>query len=178
MTISVDPEVLQTAAFAILLGAAAAALDLFAHRTPRHVIVQKIVGFRYRRELNAWQCSEGYFLWLREVDHAAHIARYRANAQICNRCAAKRFCTESNDGRELIQPLKHSPPAEEGQFWRGLSLLLLAVAASVPLVESFRHHTDPELLLLMATFAVIVAISRVTLRNFLKWGRYTEQPER
>jgi hypothetical protein len=178
MTVPVDPEVLQAAGCAVLMMFAAAVLDLFARRTPGPVAAGKAVGFRYRRELNAWQCSEGCFLWLRATDQTTRVARYRANADTCNRCAAKPFCTESADGRELVQSLDQLPHADEGQFQRGLSLLVLAIAAAVLLVEPFRHHQDPELLLLALTFLLLVAVSRVMLRHFVKWGRYIEQPER
>jgi hypothetical protein len=173
----VHPEVLLAAGYALFLLLAAAGLELLARATQKHVAGRKAIGFRYRQELNAWQCSEGYFLWLRETDHRNRIARYRAHAHTCNKCAAKHLCTDSNEGRELVRSLDDSPGAELGQFQRGLSLMLLALAAVVLVVEGFRHHQHAELLLLAAAFGPLLALSRRALRRLFKWGRYVPQPE-
>jgi putative copper export protein len=82
-----------------------------------------------------------------------------------------------NEGRELVRSLEESPRAELGQFQRGLSLMLLALAAVVLLVEAFRHHQPAELLLLAAAFGPLLALSRRALRRWFKWGRYDPEPE-
>ena len=173
----VDPEVLEAAGYAIFLALAALALELVTWRTQRHIIRKKTIGFRYHPELHAWQCSEGYFLWLRETDFWNRIARYRASACICNRCPVKHLCTDSNEGRELVRPLDDSPHAELGQVQRGLPLMLLTPAAMLLLVASFRHHQETDLLLLAAASGVLLAVGRRALRRYFKWGRYLAQPE-
>lgn len=169
--------VLLVAGCALLLILAAAFLELLGRFTQKYVAGRETIGFRYRPEMNAWQCSEGYFLWLRETDHRNRIVRYRAPAHTCNRCAAKPLCTDSNQGRELIRPLEGSSRAERGQFQRGLSLMLLALAAVVLLGEALRYHERADMLLLATTFLLLVAVSRRALRSFFKWGRYVPQPE-
>jgi hypothetical protein len=148
-----SPETLLAAGYGLFLVLVAAGLQRLARFTYRRAGGTNTIGFRRHPHLNAWQCSEGYFLWLRELDRQKGLARFRAHPHTCNRCAVKCHCTDSDEGRELVQFLSPWPQTELGRFKLGLSLTLLVLAAMVLAVEAFRHHRRPELLVLGAAFA-------------------------
>ena len=79
--------------------------------------------------------------------------RYRAKAQICNRCHLKEACTDSDLGREVVRPIDPWPHSEAGRFHRGLSLMLIALALLIVLVEAVRNHRLAELALLASLLA-------------------------
>jgi hypothetical protein len=53
---------------------------------------------------------------------------------ICNGCALKDACTDSDQGRELVRPLDPWPHSEAGRFHRAVSLVLVGVALLVLVV--------------------------------------------
>jgi hypothetical protein len=86
---SVSLETLFAAGYALFLVIVAAGLGLLARFTHRRVDGAKTVGFRYHPHVDAWQCSEGYFLWRQQSERPHRVARYRAHAHICNKCGSK-----------------------------------------------------------------------------------------
>ncbi|MGE5176625.1 MAG: hypothetical protein ACM3JJ_09660 [Hyphomicrobiales bacterium] len=171
---NVSAETLAAAGYAMFLVLAAAGLELGARLTHRRVHDAKTVGFQYHAHIDAWQCDEGAFLWRQRTRHAVPVARYRAHAPTCNRCASKCRCTDADDGREVVRPLTAWPFTEIGQFQRGISLMLLTLAALILVVEAIRHHAGAELVVLAAALGPTAIIAYRTLDQFRRTRRAPE----
>ena len=98
--------------------------------------------------LDAWECPEGQHLWLHEHDHERRLLRYRGKPQVCNACQRKQVCTDSDEGREIVRFLDDWPRLEAGRFHRGLSVMLVVLAALIVLIALVRHHDPAELAIL------------------------------
>lgn len=170
---SVSAETLAAAGYALFMVLVAAGLELGARFTHRRVHDAKTVGFRYHAPIDAWQCDEGAFLWRQRTRHPLPVARYRAHPHTCNRCASKRRCTDADDGREVVRPLAAWPFTEIGRFQRGLSLMLLVLAALILVVEAIRHHAGAELVLLAAAFGPAAILAH---RALDPWRRTRQGP--
>ena len=157
---ALHPEVLLAAAYAGILLAVALGLDLLARHSHARTERYRTGGFRFHRHLDAWECPEGEHLHLREVDHERRLARYRARPHVCNACAAKPACTDSDQGRELTRPLDAWPRSEAGRFHRVISLALVALAAVISLVALLRHHEPAEAIVLLAVLAAAAVAGR------------------
>ena len=168
---AVSVETLAAAGYALFLVLVAAGLELGARFTHRRVHDAKTVGFQYHPHIDAWQCDEGAFLWRQRTRHVQPVARYRAHAPTCNRCASKCRCTDADDGREVLTPLAAWPSTEIGRFQRGLSLMLLALATLIVVVEAFRHHGGAELVVLAAAIGPAAIIGRRTLGQLRRTSR-------
>lgn len=153
----VHPEVLLATAYATFLLAAALVLELLARHSHGRSERYRTAGFRYHRHLDAWECSEGHHLARREDDHERRLARYRGRAHVCNACAVKEACTDSDVGRELVRAIDPWPHSDVGRFHRGVSLALVLLAALVTVVEAIRHHQPLELAV-MAPLVALIAI--------------------
>jgi hypothetical protein len=155
-----DVEVVLAAVYCGGLIAAAVALDLLARHSHARADRYRTGGFRFHAHLDAWECPEGEHLHLRELDHELRVARYRARAHVCNVCAAKPACTDSDDGRELVRSLDAWPRSEAGRFHRGISLALVALAGLIAAVVLLRHHKLAEAALLMAILTAAALVAR------------------
>ena len=138
-------------------------IELFAWFSQRGVQRTKTVGFQYHPHLSAWQCSEGNFLWLEGFDKEKRRARYRAKAQICNNCSVKHTCTDSDEGRELLDPLAHWTATEIGHFHYGIALTLLVLAGFFLAVGIVRHPHASEWWILGSCFVLVLGMVRRTL---------------
>jgi hypothetical protein len=161
----VRPEVLLAAGYATLLVAGALVLEWLSAHTHRRALRYRTAGFTYHEEHDHWLCPEGEHLWPHEFDDERRLVRYRAKAQVCNRCPVKGNCTDSDDGREVVRPLDPWPHSEAGRFHRGLSLMLIALALLILVVEAARHHRTAEAVLLIALLVVGVVAARRLLRD-------------
>ena len=155
-----DPEVLLAAAYAAVLLGVALGLDLLARHSHARTERYRTGGFRFHAHLDAWECPEGEHLHLREVDGERRLARYRARPHVCNACAAKPACTDSDEGRELTRPLDAWPRSEAGRFHRVISLALVALAAVIAVVALLRHHEPAEAGVLFAVLAAAAIAAR------------------
>src|SRR5215471_20717314 len=103
MSHSLHPEILLALGYTVFLVAAAAILELLARHTHRRAEQYRLVGFKYHRHVDTWECPAGQHLH-RSSAHAEHrVARYRAPAYVCNGCSRKASCTDSDQGREVTQ---------------------------------------------------------------------------
>lgn len=141
-------EALFVGGYALFLTGAAYALGWAARRSHTRVLDVKAIGFRYHHALDAWQCSEGTYLWRKERNEAARLVRYAAKAEMCNACALKHRCTDSDEGRELIRPMDAWPHNEMARFQRVISLSMMVLAAVLVAVEAVRQPSP----LLQAAF--------------------------
>ncbi len=153
-------EVILAAGYAAALIAGAFSLEWLSAHTHRRSLRYRTAGFTYHETLDHWSCPEGQHLWPHEFDYDRRLVRYRAKAHICNACARKPDCTDSNHGREVVRPLDPWPHSEAGRFHRVICLLLVALAALILLIETARHHHTAELGLLTTLLLAAAAAAR------------------
>ena len=160
-------EALMFAGYGTFLLAAAALLEWLSAHTHRRSLRYRTAGFTYDEQLDHWSCPEGQHLWPHEFDHERRLVRYRAKAHMCNGCPRKDACTDSDTGREITRPLDPWPHSEAGRFHRGLSLMLVALAALVLAVGAVRNHATGELAALLALLVATAVTGRWLLRDFI-----------
>ena len=155
MIAGVHFETILIAGYAMFLVAVAVGLELLArdshHRSERF----HLVGFRYHREPDAWECPTGQRLGRFEIDHQQLMVRYRAPSHVCNACTCKPDCTDSDDGRLIERPLDSWFRSEIRRFHRGISITLLALAAVILLAEIIHFDYAKDQLLLTGFLAPI-----------------------
>ncbi len=146
--------------YALFLLLAALGIEVvarFSHHRLRH---SKTAGFRFDSGVSAWQCPQGNFLWLYEVDQQSRLVRYRAEARHCNRCDIKHTCTDSDEGRELTHSFESWTESEMSRFHRGFCLMLLVLAGFVLAVTLVRHwHGTVEPTVLVPTELLVIFAS-------------------
>ena len=158
----ISPEVAGACAYAIVLFFAAFGIDAMARHSNRRSGRYRTAGFRFQPEHDLWICPEGQALKRHSHDAAQRVVRYRASPQTCNACPAKDGCTDSHEGRELVQPVDSWPHSEAGRFHRGISVVLLALAVLVVTIAAVRNHAPLELAALgFAVLPVMVALPRM-----------------
>jgi hypothetical protein len=157
---AIHPEVLLVAGYAVCLVLAAIGIGGFTRFSHRCLRTAKTVGFKYDPRVNAWQCSEGNQLRPIAIDPERRVARYRAVAKICNQCAFKSVCTDSDDGRELVQSLDEWPLTGIVHLHAGIALTLLALAGFLLAIESVRHHQTSEVFLLASGVLLILSVGQ------------------
>jgi hypothetical protein len=162
----VNAEVLLAAAYASALVLGAFGLEWLSAHTHRRALRYRTAGFTYDATHDHWRCPEGEHLWPHEFDHELRVVRYRAKAHVCNGCPRKDRCTDSDRGREIVRPLDPWPHSEAGRFHRGLSLVLVALAALIVLAAGARHHRPSEAALLLGVLIVAALAARWLLRDF------------
>jgi hypothetical protein len=161
----VTPEVLLAGGYAALLTGGAFVLELLSAHTHRRALRYRTAGFDYDAQQDSWLCPEGEQLWPHEYDRERRLVRYRARAQVCNVCAVKERCTDSDAGREIVRPLDPWPHSEAGRFHRVIALMLVALAALVLLVEAARNHTGPDAVVLLGLVVPVALAARWLLRD-------------
>jgi hypothetical protein len=163
----VNAEVILAASWACALVVCAFGLEWLSAHTHRRSLRYRTAGFRYDAEHDHWRCPEGEHLWPHDFDYERRLVRYRAKAHVCNRCPRKQDCTDSDRGREIVRPLDPWPHSEAGRFHRGLSLMLVALAAFTLLVAGARHHRPSEVAVLLGVLVVAGLAARWLVRDFL-----------
>jgi hypothetical protein len=160
---SLSPEAALAAGYALFLLATAAVLDLLARHAHRRSDRYRTAGFVYHEHLDAWECPEGQHLWPAQHDHQRRLVRYRGKAHVCNACAVKRNCTDSDEGREVLRSLEPWPRSEAGRFHRAIGLALILLAALVAAIPLVWHH-DPLELLVLGVVLVLTTLAGLRLR--------------
>ena len=163
---SVHAEVWLATGYAAFLGLCALCIEWLSAHTHRRSLRWRPAGFDYDAVHDRWSCPEGQDLWPHEFDHERRLVRYRAKAHICNGCPRKADCTDSDRGREIVRPLDPWPHSEAGRFHRGLSLVLMVLAALILVVEMVRNHSGPEVALALGLLAATGVVARFLLRDF------------
>jgi hypothetical protein len=162
-----NTEVLLAAGYAGALVVGAFGLEWLSAHTHRRSLRYRTAGFTYDAAQDHWTCPEGQHLWPHDFDHERRLVRYRAKAHICNGCARKQECTDSDRGREVVRPLDPWPHSEAGRFHRGLSLMLVALAVFALVVAGARHHRPTEAGLLLAVLVLAGLAARSLTRDFV-----------
>ena len=151
------PEVALIGGYAVALLAVAAALDWLAQHTARRSERYRTAGFRYHPQHDAWICPQDEMLWPVEYDAEHCLVRYRARPSVCNACPVKADCTSSSHGREVTRAVAPWPHSEAGRFHRGVSLVLIGLAALLLLVAAVRHP-EPSTLVLVFLPLLLTAL--------------------
>ena len=115
-------------------------------------------GFRYREDIEAYECQGGAILPVVEVAPDTQVARHVAPAERCRQCAFNHFCTDDERPREIKRSLQSWTETESGRFHRAISLTLLVLAALVLLIVSLRFACTAAELAALATASLIILI--------------------
>jgi hypothetical protein len=154
--VNLHPEVVLVGGYAVVLLVVAAALDALAQHTQRRTERFRTAGFRYLPQHDAWTCSQDAMLWPMEYDGEHHLVRYRAKPSVCNACHVKAGCTSSTNGREVTRAVLPWPHSEAGRFHRGMSMMLVGIAAVLLLVAAARHPEPSTLVLGVPLLAAVL----------------------
>jgi len=155
MSGDLHPEVWLAIGYAAFLAGVAATFELLARHTHRRAERYRIVGFKYHRHLDVWECPTGQHLHRRQGVPEHRVVRYRAPAHACNACGLKPCCTDSDHGRELVQSTLLWLETEVGRFHRGLSLALLLLAQFILGLELWRFPSERERLVVLCALTPI-----------------------
>lgn len=158
-------EVFIAAGYAALLTLSALVLEWLSAHTHRRSLRYRTAGFTYDETHDHWQCPEGEHLWPHAFDRELRLVRYRARARVCNACASKPLCTDSDRGREIVRSVDPWPRSEAGRFHRVIALLLVALGIVILLAETARHHRPNEALLLLGLVVPVTLAARWLLRD-------------
>jgi hypothetical protein len=158
--VTIHPEVLLMAGYAVFLLAVSVGLDLLARHSHARSERYRTAGFTYHHKSDAWVCPEDQILTRSEVDHDRRLVRYRGRPQICNHCPTKTDCTDSDEGREVVRAMDPWPHSEAGRFHRGISLSVAGIAALILTFELVRNHSPAEILVLGTALVVTGTVAR------------------
>ena len=158
-------EVVFALAYAASLVLAAFALEWLSAHTHERALRFRTAGFTYHEDHDHWLCPEGEHLWPHELDRERRLVRYRARAHVCNACPAKRRCTDSDDGREIVRSLDPWPHSEAGRFHRVLALMMIGLAALILVVEAVRHHALLDVAVLGGVLGCVLLAARWLVRD-------------
>jgi hypothetical protein len=142
-------EVILTGAYALFLVGVAVVLELIARHSHHRSEHFRNSGFVYKRKLDVWECPTGHHLTRAETNFEGRIARYRAEAHVCNACHCKKDCTDSDDGRLLESRPEAWLQSELRRFHRGISLALMLLAVIILAAEMFRHREARDWMVLV-----------------------------
>jgi hypothetical protein len=161
----VTPEAVFAGGYAAFLVCAAFVLEWLSAHTHRRALRFRTAGFSYDAAQDHWLCPQGEQLWPHAFDRELRLVRYRARPQVCNACAVKERCTDSDRGREIVRPLDPWPHSEAGRFHRMIALMLAVLAGFVTAVELARNHRPLEASVLLGELVVVVLAVRWLLRD-------------
>jgi hypothetical protein len=150
-------EAILATAYAAFLVAAATGLDLLARHSHRRSGRYRTAGFNFRPDLDLWECPEGQELRRVDTDHRQRLAHYRASPAVCNACPAKEECTDSDHGRQITRALDPWPYSEAGRFHRGVSVVLVLLAAVIAGLALVRSNGATELAVLSGVLGIAIA---------------------
>ncbi|HTY89376.1 MAG TPA: hypothetical protein VMB80_18145 [Candidatus Acidoferrum sp.] len=148
-------EVILAGIYALFLVGVAVALEWLARHSHRHSEHYRKSGFVYKRKLDVWECPTGHHLKRTETDLERRIARYRAEAHVCNVCHCKPDCTDADDGRLLEHRLDAWLESELRRFHRGISLVLLLLAVLILAAEMAWYRDARDWVVLVALMVPI-----------------------
>jgi hypothetical protein len=158
-------EVAFALAYAGALVASAFVLEWLSAHTHRRALRFRTAGFDYDPAHDHWVCPEGEQLWPHEFDRERRLVRYRARPHVCNSCAVKHRCTDSDDGREIVRSLDPWPHSEAGRFHRVIALSLVVLSALIAVIELARNHPLVDAAALAGLLAIDVLAGRLLLRD-------------
>lgn len=161
-------SVLMVAGYALVLVAIAWAFDGMAKRASARAAQWRSGQFTYRPDHDAWVCPEDHWLWPTSYDPTNRVMRYRASAVVCNSCPVKDSCTASDHGREISREIDPWPHSEAGRFNRGIACFVAFLGVVMPAGMLLGKHDTTDVLVLLATIAVVLLLSLPLARHLWK----------
>lgn len=140
--------ILLAGGYAVFLVAVAVSLERLGRSSHRLSERFEVAGFQYHAQHDRWECPTGNHLHRVANDSPHRIAVYQAPAHVCNSCAAKHQCTDSDSGRRIERRLDSWLESELRRFHRGLSLGMLVLALAILGLEMSGQDTVDDRLLL------------------------------
>jgi len=160
-------EVFLALTYGLFLMAVAFLLEHLARRSQKRAEGYRISGFIYFSELDYWECPAGHQLVQVHTDYQRRVTSYRAPANACNSCSLKLNCTDSAEGRLLESRSDTWVESELRRFHRGMSLVLLLLAAIILAAEIFRY---PQMRDREALVGLLLPLGLAQLRLFSYLG--------
>lgn len=158
---NIQIEALLEGGYVVVLVLIALGLEHAARLVHRRSERYETAGFRYHAPLDAWECPTGEHLLLVEVvSDGRPLARYRARASACNSCPIKTDCTDSDTGRMLERTIDDWPRSDIAHFYRGLSLVLVALSVFITSVGLARNHGQADVLVLGTALGLALLVGR------------------
>ena len=155
-------EVVLALGYALFLGAVAFLLEFLARHSHKRSQSYVNSGFVFFQDMDLWECPAGRQLTRADADYRRNIVYYRAPAAACNSCSLKNNCTDSNEGRLIEHRLDSWVESELRRFHRGISLVLLFLAALILVAEAVRFSAPGDLLALgVLLVPTSIAVSRL-----------------
>ncbi|SRR5579871_3493473 len=167
MISGVSVEVVLAASYALVLVAVAFVLELVARHSHERSERYQSSGFVYIQGMDKWECPAGRQLTRANADYQRRVLHYRAPADICNACALKSNCTDSDDGRLLKTRMDSWLESELRRFHRGISLTLLLLATVILIASAVRNTEPRELFLVGCLLLVVGLVEAKLLASFL-----------
>ncbi|TAM81919.1 MAG: hypothetical protein EPN47_10970 [Acidobacteria bacterium] len=159
-------EVLMAAGYAVFLVLVALMLEWLAKHSHRHSEQLRVTGFKFHKQLDHWECPTGELLRRHSTDHQRNVVLYRAPGHVCNCCHKKSDCTDSDDGREIEHRVDSWVQSEIRRYHRGISLVLLLLAALILAAQLLWFKQPRDLMLLGIPLAAIGAAGTRMLAGF------------
>jgi len=171
MISGVHIEVVLAVTYAVFLAGVAFVLETLAQHSHKRSERYRNSGFVYFQKLDLWECPAGRQLLRIDTDYQRRIVHYRAPADSCNACSLKKNCTDSNEGRLLKSHLNSWVESELRRFHRGISLVLLLLAAIILVAEAVRNAAPRDLLIVGCLLLLVVLAGTKLLASFLTHQR-------
>ena len=121
---SPDLSVWLIAVYALIMLAAAWAVDVLGSRSARHSMSWRHSDFMYHDDVDGWRCHEDQWLWPTAFDPDKRVIRYEGAHAICGRCPSKDSCSPTPGPREITRPVDPWPYSDAGRFHRGVGLVI------------------------------------------------------
>jgi|SRR5581483_3269412 len=152
----IDTEILLVVGYSVFLLIAAACLESMARHSHSRSERMRVAGFRFDPSADQWTCPNNENLLRAETDYARGTILYRAAPHACNSCAMKSRCTDSSEGRVIEYRPDSWLHSELRRFHRGVSLLLIALAAVILCAELLRHSGQKDRFITAGVLSLVV----------------------
>ena len=164
---SPDLSVWLIAVYALVMLAAAWAVDVLGSRSARHSMSWRHSDFMYHDDVDGWRCHEDQWLWPTAFDPDKRVIRYEGAHAICGRCPSKDSCSPTPGPREITRPVDPWPYSDAGRFHRGVGLVIACVGVFIPMLLMVAFHAAGDLIVLGTTTVVVIVAGVLPLARHL-----------
>ena len=172
---SPDLSVWLIAVYALIMLAAAWAVDVLGSRSARHSMSWRHSDFMYHDDVDGWRCHEDQWLWPTAFDPDKRVIRYEGAHAICGRCPSKDSCSPTPGPREITRPVDPWPYSDAGRFHRGVGLVIACVGVFIPVLLMVAFHAAGDLIVLGTTTVVVIVAGVLPLARHL-WNTPDNAP--
>ena len=172
---SPDLSVWLIAVYALIMLAAAWAVDVLGSRSARHSMSWRHSDFMYHDDVDGWRCHEDQWLWPTAFDPDKRVIRYEGAHAICGRCPSKDSCSPTPGPREITRPVDPWPYSDAGRFHRGVGLVIACVGVFIPVLLMVAFHATGDLIVLGTTTVVVIVAGVLPLARHL-WNTPDNAP--